>query len=259
MNGPLATLADALKRVFAGYALEQAWGEITLTVPAEKLPATMKSLRDDASFAFEQLMDLAAVDYLHYGLDEWAAEESTATGFSRGVENPGTTGRLKFGDQAEPRQLPQPRFAVVYHLLSLRHNHRLRVKVYAPDNDMPVVASVMGIWEGADWFEREAFDLYGVLFEGHPDLRRILTDYGFIGHPFRKDFPLIGNVEMRYDPEKKRVIYQPVTIEPRVLVPKVVRRDNRYQRRGWKPPVPEAPKPDAVLPRADAPKPTATK
>jgi NADH-quinone oxidoreductase subunit C len=258
MSDSLTKLADALKRAFAGYALDQAYGEITVTVPADKLLSTMQSLRDDASFAFEQLMDLAAVDYLHYGLDEWAAEESTVTGFSRGVETRGT-GRLKFGETGEPRQLPQPRFAVVYHLLSLRHNHRLRVKVYAPDDDMPVVASVMGIWEGADWFEREAFDLYGVLFEGHPDLRRILTDYGFIGHPFRKDFPLIGNVEMRYDPEKKRVIYQPVTIEPRVLVPKVVREDNRYQRQGWKPPVPEAPKPDAVPPKADAPKPTATK
>jgi NADH-quinone oxidoreductase subunit C len=257
MNASQVILADALKRAFAGYALEPAYGELTLTVPADKLLPTMKSLRDDAPFAFEQLIDLSAVDYLHYGLDEWAAEESTVTGFSRGVETR-STGRLKFGETGEPRQLPQPRFAVAYHLLSLRHNHRLRVKVYAPDDDMPVVASVMGIWEGSDWFEREAFDLYGVLFEGHPDLRRILTDYGFIGHPFRKDFPLIGNVEMRYDPEKKRVIYQPVTIEPRVLVPKVVRHDNRYQRQGWKPQPPEAPKPDGI-PKADAPKPTAIK
>jgi NADH-quinone oxidoreductase subunit C len=258
MSNSLVTLAETLKRAFAGYGLEQAYGELTLTVPADKLLPAMQSLRDDPSLAFEQLMDLAAVDYLHYGLDEWAAEESTATGFSRGVESTGTTGRLKFGETAEPRQLPHPRFAVAYHLISLRHNHRLRVKAYAPDNNMPVLASVTGIWEAADWFEREAFDLYGVLFEGHPDLRRILTDYGFIGHPFRKDFPLIGNVEMRYDPEKKRVIYQPVTIEPRVLVPKVVRQDNRYLRQGWKPQPPEAPKADAV-PKADAPKPTATK
>lgn len=256
MSDSLANLAGALQQAFGGYGLEQAYGELTLTVPADRLLPTMQSLRDEPSLAFEQLMDLAAVDYLHYGLDEWAAEESTAMGFSRGVESR-STGRLKFGDKGEIRDLPHPRFAVVYHLLSLCHNRRLRVKAYAPDNDMPVVASVMGVWESADWFEREAFDLYGVLFEGHPDLRRILTDYGFIGHPFRKDFPLIGNVEMRYDPEKKRVIYQPVTIEPRVLVPKVVRHDNRYMRKGWKP-EPQPPQADAI-PKADAPKPAATK
>jgi NADH-quinone oxidoreductase subunit C len=257
MSDSLTKLTDALKRAFAGDGLEQAYGELTLVVPAADMLPAMKRLRDEPSLAFEQLMDVAAVDYLHYGLDEWAAEESTVMGFSRGVESR-STGRLKFGDRAEVRELPHPRFAVVYHLLSLRHNHRLRVKVYAPDNDMPVVASVMGIWESSDWFEREAFDLYGVLFEGHPDLRRILTDYGFIGHPFRKDFPLIGNVEMRYDPEKKRVIYQPVTIEPRVLVPKVVRHDNRYMRQGWKPQASEAPKAEAPKPEA-APKPTAIK
>jgi NADH-quinone oxidoreductase subunit C len=257
MSDSLANLAQELKRTFDGYGLEQACGELTLTVPAERVLPAMQSLRDEPSFAFEQLMELTAVDYLHYGLDEWAAEESTATGFSRGVESR-TTGRLSFGDRADDiRPLPHPRFAVVYHLLSLRHNRRLRVKVYAPDNDMPMVTSVTGIWEVANWFEREAFDLYGVLFEGHPDLRRILTDYGFIGHPFRKDFPLIGNVEMRYDPEKKRVIYQPVTIEPRVLVPKVVRHDNRYLRKGWKP-EPQPPERDAI-PKADAPKPAVTK
>jgi NADH-quinone oxidoreductase subunit C len=234
MKDSLANLGAELKRIFAECGLEQACGELTLSVAADRLLQTLRSLRDEPCFAFEQLMDLAAVDYLHYGLDEWAAEESTVTGFSRGVESR-STGRLKFGDQSDIRPLPHPRFAVVYHLLSVRHNQRLRVKVYAPDDGMPIVASVTGIWESADWFEREAFDLYGVLFDGHPDLRRILTDYGFIGHPFRKDFPLIGNVEMRYDPEKKRVIYQPVSIEPRVLVPKVVRHDNRYIRQGWKP------------------------
>jgi NADH-quinone oxidoreductase subunit C len=258
MSDSLANLAATLERAFAGYVLDRAYGELTLKVPAAELLPAMKTLRDDPALAFEQLMDLAAVDYLHYGLDEWAAEESTAMGFSRGVESR-STGRLKFGDRAaDIRALPHPRFAVVYHLISLRYNRRLRVKVYAPDNDMPVVASVMGVWEGVDWFEREAFDLYGVLFEGHPDLRRILTDYGFIGHPFRKDFPLIGNVEMRYDPEKKRVIYQPVSIEPRVLVPKVVRHDNRYMRQGWKPQPSEPLKTDAPKPEA-VPKPTATK
>lgn len=256
MSDSIANLEQALQRAFAGYGLERACGELTLAVPAEGLVAAMRKLREEPSLLFEQLMDLAAVDYLHYGLDEWAAEESTAMGFSRGVESR-STGRLRFGDQSEVRPLPHPRFAVAYHLLSLRYNRRLRVKVYAPDNDMPVVASVIGIWESADWFEREAFDLYGILFEGHPDLRRILTDYGFIGHPFRKDFPLIGNVEMRYDPEKKRVIYQPVTIEPRVLVPKVIRQDNRYMRKGWKP-EPQPAERDAI-PKADAPKPTATK
>ncbi|HEY3488323.1 MAG TPA: NADH-quinone oxidoreductase subunit C [Gammaproteobacteria bacterium] len=250
MSNSLTTLADALKQAFAGYQVEQAYGELTLVVPPGNLLPAMQNLRDTPSFGFEQLMDLAVVDYLHFGLDEWAAEESTATGFSRGVETK-TTARLKFGDAVETRQLPHPRFAVVYHLLSLQHNRRLRVKVFAPDNDMPRVSSVIGIWESADWFEREAFDLYGVLFEGHPDLRRILTDYGFIGHPFRKDFPLIGNVEMRYDPDKKRVIYQPVSIEPRVLVPKVVRHDNRYLRKGWKPQPTETPKPpEAAKPGA---------
>ncbi|MCW8839555.1 MAG: NADH-quinone oxidoreductase subunit C, partial [Gammaproteobacteria bacterium] len=152
------------------------------------------ALRDEASFHFEQLIDLCGVDYLDYGNGVWSG----------------------------------PRFAVVYHLLSVKNNHRIRLRTFVGD-EMPRVDSVLGIWNSADWYEREAFDLFGIVFEGHPDLRRILTDYGFIGHPFRKDFPLSGNVEMRYDPEQGRVIYQPVSIEPRMLVPRVIRDDNRYQ------------------------------
>jgi NADH-quinone oxidoreductase subunit C len=240
MSSTSENLVAALQKNFADYPLSQAYGEITLQVPADKLQGVCSMLRDDAAFAFEQLLDLCVVDYLHYGLDEWAAEESTAKGFSRGVERR-STGRLKFGDGFSAPSLPHPRFAVVYHLMSVRNNQRLRVKVFAPNDDLPLVASVIGVWSSADWYEREAFDLYGVLFEGHPDLRRILTDYGFIGHPFRKDYPLIGNVEMRYDPEKKRVIYEPVSIEPRVLVPKVIRDDHRYMRQGWKPAPPPPP------------------
>lgn len=165
-------------------------GELTLEVKAVDLLAAMKTLRDQPALYFEQLIDLCGVDYLEFGDGAWDG----------------------------------PRFAVVYHLLSVRNNQRLRVRVYAAD-DFPVVASVIDIWPSANWYEREAFDLFGIMFEGHPDLRRILTDYGFIGHPFRKDFPLVGNVEMRYDPDQQRVIYQPVTIEQRILVPRVVRED----------------------------------
>ncbi|RUA10225.1 MAG: NADH-quinone oxidoreductase subunit C, partial [Flavobacteriia bacterium] len=166
-------------------------------------------------FAFTQLSDLCAVDYLTFGEAEWETTGATGSGFSRGVDDrdpvPSTGGNER-------------RFAVVYHLLSITHNVRLRLKVYLGE-DEPIVDSVVPIWTGADWFEREAFDLYGVMFTGHPDLRRLLTDYGFIGHPFRKDFPLIGNVEMRYDAEKRRVVYEPVSITPRTLVPKVIRED----------------------------------
>jgi NADH-quinone oxidoreductase subunit C len=162
-------------------------------------------------------MDVCGVDYLDYGFSEWATEETTLTGFSRGVES-------------EPKRVipwHKPRFAVVYHLLSVSLNHRIRLRTF-PLGEPPIVNSVIEIWESANWFEREAFDLFGIMFEGHPDLRRILTDYGFIGHPFRKDFPLIGNVEPRYDAAEQRVIYEPVSILPRTLVPKVIREDNRY-------------------------------
>lgn len=187
--------------------------EITLIVDAADLIATCKALRDTPELQFNQLMDLCAVDYLYYGVDEWATGSATNQGFSRGVMPHVTSEALA----------PMPaRFAVVYHLLSTVHNHRVRLKVFLP-TDPPQVASVINVWQSADWYEREAFDLFGVVFEGHPDLRRILTDYGFIGHPFRKDFPLIGEVEMRYDATLARVVYEPVSIKPRTLVPKVIR------------------------------------
>lgn len=200
--------------------------EVTIELAPQDLFDTCRALRDERDFRFEQLIDVCGVDYLNYGVDEWATEETTTTGFSRGVD-PKTAGRLPGLEEDLSVETPQQdrRFAAVYHLLSVTHNHRLRIRVFAPDNELPVIPSVVELWNGANWFEREAFDLFGILFEGHPDLRRILTDYGFIGHPFRKDFPLSGNVEVRYDPEKQRVVYQPVSIEPRVLVPKVIRGD----------------------------------
>jgi NADH-quinone oxidoreductase subunit C len=169
-------------------------GELTLVIRREELLRAGRILRDDQEFAFEILIDVCGVDYLDYGKE------------AAGIPRPGA------------------RFASVYHLLSVKHNRRVRLKVFL-DDAMPMVASVVPVWPAADWYEREAFDLFGIVFDGHPDLRRILTDYGFIGHPFRKDFPLIGQVEMRYDAEKGRVVYQPVSIEPRVLVPRVIREE----------------------------------
>jgi len=218
-------LRERFKESIADCAI--AFGEITLTVPPEISLTVIQALRDEADFKFEMLIDIAGVDYLAYGVDEWATDEATGQGFSRGVEK-ASFGRFRFEDAPAPIKHQGPRFAVTYHLLSISRNERLRVRVFCEDDEAPVVDSVTGIWASADWFEREAFDLYGIMFDGHPDLRRILTDYGFVGHPFRKDFPLIGSVEMRYDPEQGRVIYQPVTIEPRVLVPKVIRNDHRY-------------------------------
>ncbi len=203
-------------------------GELTIEVAPSDWLDVARLLASDADLHFEQLIDLCGVDYLEYGVSEWAGEETVSrTGYSRGVAS-GTSGRLKFGDEQQSTPSGRPRFAVVTHLLSYRHNQRLRVRVYCDDDQVPSAPSVVGVWASANWFEREAFDLYGILFDGHPDLRRILTDYGFVGHPFRKDFPLIGNVEVRYDPEKGRVVYEPVSIEPRVLVPKVRRQDSRY-------------------------------
>ena len=196
-------------------------GEITIEVARSDLIAVATGLRNDADFGFEMLMDVCGIDYLSYGKAEWATSSATGTGFSRGVEREPVI--LDEAEEFDPR-----RFAVVYHLLSLQHNMRLRMRVYTGTDNPPIVRSVVDIWNSANWFEREAFDLYGILFEGHPDLRRILTDYGFIGHPFRKDFPLTGNVEVSYDSDKGRVAYQPVSIEPRTLVPKVIRADNRY-------------------------------
>jgi NADH-quinone oxidoreductase subunit C len=187
-----AALGDALEQSFVRL------DELTLIVKVQHYASAMRTLRDHPDGRFEQLIDLCGVDYSGYGSD----------GYSDGS-----------WDGA--------RFAVVTHLLSVSNNQRVRVRVFCPDDDLPLVASMVDIWPAANWYEREAFDLYGIVFEGHPDLRRILTDYGFIGHPFRKDFPLSGNVEMRYDPTQRRVIYQPVSIEPREVTPRIVR-DESY-------------------------------
>ena len=196
-------------------------GELTFEVDKDDLTKVATALRNEADFGFEMLVDVCGVDYLSYGSDEWVTNSATGTGFSRGVEREPVI--LDEADEFEPR-----RFAVVYHLLSVQNNTRLRLRVYTGTGNPPVVRSVVDIWNGANWFEREVFDLYGILFDGHPDLRRILTDYGFIGHPFRKDFPLMGNVEVSYDEDEGRVVYKPVSIEPRTLVPRVIRDDNRY-------------------------------
>ena len=197
-------------------------GELTIEVGKDDLIVVATALRNEAAFGFEMLVDVCGVDYLGYGSDEWTTSSATGTGFSRGVEREPVI--LDEADAFDPR-----RFAVVYHLLSLQHNTRLRIRVYTGTDNPPIIKSVIDIWNSANWFEREAFDLYGILFEGHPDLRRILTDYGFIGHPFRKDFPLTGNVEVSYDADKGRVAYKPVSIEPRTLVPRVIRDDHRYE------------------------------
>lgn len=226
MTDRYTALLDALERHFPDEPARRTdVGQVVLEVAPDRLPAVARQLRDTAELGFEQLIDVCGVDYLHYRQAEWTTQQATGTGFSRGVEAH-ASGRLKFGvDYGEEQKPGGPRFAVVYQLLSVRHNRRLRLKVFAADDDAPAVPSVIDVWPSADWFEREAFDLFGIMFDGHPDLRRILTDYGFIGHPFRKDFPLVGNVEVRYDPERERVVYQPVTIEPRVLAPKVIRDD----------------------------------
>ncbi len=196
-------------------------GELTFEVGRDDLIEIATALRDDAEFRFEMLMDLCGIDYLMHGSDEWKTNSATDTGYSRGVEREPVI--LDESDEFDAR-----RFAVVYHLLSIHNNCRLRLRVFTGKANPPLVPSVVNVWNSANWFEREAFDLFGILFDGHPDLRRILTDYGFIGHPFRKDFPISGNVEVSYDADKGRVAYQPVTIEPRTLVPRVIRDDNRY-------------------------------
>jgi NADH-quinone oxidoreductase subunit C len=193
--------------------------ELAYEVEAAALLGVCRTLRDTEELRFEMLMDLAGVDYLQYGRDDWQTDTATSSGFSR----------ARGAQSAAPDPAAPGRFAVIYNLLSITHNRRLRLKAICPDTAEPVLDSVVEVWASANWFEREAFDLYGILFRGHPDLRRILTDYGFIGHPFRKDFPLSGNVEVQYDPERQRVVYQPVSIAPRVLVPKVIRHDHRYE------------------------------
>ena len=196
-------------------------GQVTIEVMAAAISEVCLLLRDDEALSFRQLSDLCGVDYLAYGKADWETRDTTRTGFSRGVSQ---------GVYIDTQDI-ENRYAVVYHLLSLEHNRRLRVRSFL-SGQPPRIASVTPIWPGANWFEREAFDLFGILFDGHPDLRRILTDYGFRGHPFRKDFPLEGNVEVRYDPEQGRVVYQPVSIKNRVLVPKTIRHDNRYASTG---------------------------
>lgn len=194
----LETLSLCLQNVLTNKLVSknEQLGELTIEVAPTELLWVMGTLRDNSELGFEILIDLCGVDYLSYGVES-----------------------ITEGDRQDKR------FAAVYHLLSISHNYRLRVKTFATNDEFPVLDSVIGIWPVANWYEREAFDLYGIVFTGHPDLRRILTDYGFIGNPFRKDFPLTGNVEMRYDPDQKRVIYQPVSIEPREITPRVIREE----------------------------------
>jgi len=220
MSDALENLAGALVARFGDTLgrVPSRCGELTFEVPAAQLLDTCRALRAEADWQFEQLVDLAGVDYLDYGRVEWDAQSATSRGFSRGVSR----APVPAGAPSERR------FAVVYHLLSVARNRRLRLRAWCEGGEPPMLDSVVEVWKAADWYEREAFDLFGILFRGHPDLRRILTDYGFVGHPFRKDFPLIGNVEVRYDAARGRVVYEPVGIEPRTLVPRVIREDNRY-------------------------------
>jgi NADH-quinone oxidoreductase subunit C len=213
------TLAALLTAAFGErLGVTVALDEITAVVPVAELVDTMRGLRDRPEFSFATMIDLCGVDYSAYG------GEPTGFFYSSSDATP-----------PEPVVRTHPgRFAVVYHLLSLTHNTRLRVRTFAADDDFPVLPSVIDVWPGANWYEREAFDFYGIMFAGHPDLRRILTDYGFVGHPFRKDFPLSGHVEMRYDPEQGRVIYQPVTIEPREVTPRIIREENFAENEGFR-------------------------
>ncbi|MBD8526831.1 NADH-quinone oxidoreductase subunit C [Pseudomarimonas arenosa] len=224
-----SALVERLKARFEEkqVSLKLQHGEATMEVPVDSWVEVARVLRDDSEFMFDTAVDLCGVDYLSYGDDEWDTDEVSNEGFSRGVEGQGP-GRFDWASR--PRKTGNARrFAVVLHLLSVARNQRVRVRTFCNDESLPIAPSLVSIWPGLNWFEREAFDLFGIVFEGHPDLRRILTDYGFVGHPFRKDFPLIGNVEVRYDEEKGRVVYEPVTsVEPRVLVPRVVREDSRY-------------------------------
>jgi len=218
------SLTDMLGERIA--SLTEHRGQLTVEIPRDHWLDAAYLLRDEPALAFGQLTDLCGIDYLGYGDDEWETAEATGTGFSRAADALGP-GRFSWEERPEAGEI-RNRFAVVVHLLSHGHNRRLRLRCFAPDNSLPVLPSLIEVWNSVNWYEREAFDLFGIVFEGHPDLRRIMTDYGFIGHPFRKDFPLIGNVTVRYDEDKGRVIYEPVEIEPRVTVARVVRRDSRY-------------------------------
>ncbi len=226
---PASTLSSQLRKHFGKLLTISGSATTVLTaeLAVEHWLEVARSLRDEEMFSFEQMTDLCGVDYLGFGQCEWETEGATFVGYSRGVEGLGP-GRFRWQELPESKDIEQ-RFAVVVHLLSMRHNRRLRLRCFAAHEGFPIVPSLVDIWNSANWYEREAFDLFGIVFEGHPDLRRILTDYGFTGHPFRKDFPLIGNVTVRYDEEKGRVIYEPVEIEPRVLVPRVIREDSRYK------------------------------
>jgi NADH-quinone oxidoreductase subunit C len=219
LNDKMAALAAKVEAALPGLLLRvpSLPDELCYEVEPFNIKQCCLTLRDDPGLKFETLIDLAGVDYLDYASSEWKTFSATDSGFSRGV------------NRDKPRAPHDgARFAVAYHLLSVTNNHRIRIRARCEDAEDPIIDTVVDVWPGANWFEREAFDMFGILFTGHPDLRRILTDYGFIGHPFRKDFPLIGNVEVRYDVEKKRVVYEPVSIEPRTLVPRVIRHDNRY-------------------------------
>lgn len=211
MAADLDTLRTNLTSLFGDklVSMEERLGELTVVVKTAVMLEVLTRLRDATGLRFEQIIDLCGVDYSAYGSDV-----SEGGAYFRSDNMPAAS------------DIHPSRFAVVYHLLSVTHNRRLRVRIFAEEDDFPVLASVIDIWPAANWYEREAFDLYGIVFTGHPDLRRILTDYGFVGNPFRKDFPLSGNVEMRYDPEQQRVIYQPVSIEPREVTPRIVREEN---------------------------------
>lgn len=213
----LEALLDERARI-----VPQSTGEVTVEVDEPAWLDTSLALRD--RLGFEMLIDLCGVDYSTYGVDEWKGERATSTGYNRGVNR----GRWLAAARGETDTIRR-RFAVVVHLLSLQHNERVRLRGWCDDDETPVMPSLIDVWASANWYEREAFDLFGILFDGHPDLRRLLTDYGFIGHPFRKDFPLSGHLQVRYDPAVSRVVYEPVDIEPRTLVPKVIRQDHRYE------------------------------
>ena len=210
------------KHIVGQYELEEYSDILTIKTNKDSLLDVMSSLKNNKELDFAQLTDLCAIDYYTYGETEWSTKEATSTGYSRGIK-PSSHGRIKFEDKISQNKM-ENRFCVSYHLLSISNNNRIRVKVYLSD-EPPVIKSITSLWTAANWYEREAFDLFGILFEGHPDLRRLLSDYGFIGHPFRKDFPLIGNTQIRYDPNLKRIIQEPVDITPRVLVPKVIREE----------------------------------